>query len=55
MSIHKTIEIKDFLIFFACLWKDPDPIEAQKLADPTNPDLEHYLRRQSSQGRGGTR
>jgi hypothetical protein len=22
---HKTVEINDFLNFFACLWKDPDP------------------------------
>jgi hypothetical protein len=25
LKIHKTIEIKVYLNFFACWWKDPDP------------------------------
>jgi hypothetical protein len=42
--IHKTVEIKVFLHFFVCSWKDPDPISYkpdpgdQKHKDPTGPE-----------------
>jgi hypothetical protein len=45
---HKTVEIKVFLHFFACLGKDPEPDcermriqEAEKHTDPTYADPEH--------------
>jgi hypothetical protein len=37
----KTVEIKVFLNFFACSWKDPDP-EARTLTDP-DPAPEHLF------------
>ncbi len=41
LRIHKTVEIKVFLNFLACWWKNPDPGGPKKLADPM--DLEHWL------------
>ncbi len=40
-SPHKTVEIKVFLHYFACWWKDPDPELYKKITDP---DPEHYLK-----------
>jgi hypothetical protein len=35
LGSHKTVEIMDYLNFFACPWKDPDP-RLQKRTDPTS-------------------
>ncbi len=38
---HEKVEIKVFLTFFACLWKDPDPYKIM-----TDPDPQHWYRYQ---------